>query len=90
MVEYHTKITPMDPVFHGESNYEVGLEGLLKEQRELISKLESQSQPNKETLHLAKEELQALETLWENYHIGMNVFRNAKGGRDGVREVKTD
>ena len=36
------------------------------------------------------EQLQVLETLWENYHIGMNVFRNAKGGRDGIREVKPE
>jgi len=51
-----------------------------------------QSDPTvtKEQLRLIEEDLQTLETLWENYHIGMNVFRNAKGGHDGLREVKTD
>ena len=90
MVKSTTKITPLDPAFHGESNYEVGLEGLLTEKRDLIKKLEADPQVNSETLQTVKEELQIIEGLWENYHIGMNVFRNAKGGRDGIREVKTD
>lgn len=90
MVKSTTKITPLDPAFHGESNYEVGLEGLLTEKRDLIKKLEANPQANRETLQTVREELQIIEGLWENYHIGMNVFRNAKGGRDGIREVKTD
>ena len=90
MAKSTTKITPLDPVFHGESNYEVGLEGLLTEKRDLIKKLEADPQANGETLQTVREELQIIEGLWENYHIGMNVFRNAKGGRDGIREVKTD
>lgn len=90
MAEHKTKIAPLDPAFHGESNYEVGLEDLLAEKRELVAKLEADPQTTDETLQFAKEELQTLETLWENYHIGMNVFRNAKGGRDGLRDIKTD
>ncbi len=90
MAKPNTKIAPLDPAFHGESNYEVGLEGLLVEKRNLIAKVESDPQSTKETLQSAREELQIIEGLWENYHIGMNVFRNAKGGRDGIREVKTD
>lgn len=90
MAKSTTKIAPLDPVFHGESNYEVGLEGLLAEKRALVAKLESDPHALKETLQTAREDLQIIEGLWENYHIGMNVFRNAKGGRDGIREVKTD
>lgn len=90
MVKSTTKITPLDPAFHGESNYEVGLEGLLTEKRSLIEKMEADPHANSETLQSVKEDLQIIEGLWENYHIGMNVFRNAKGGRDGIREVKTD
>ena len=90
MVKSTTKITPLDPAFHGESNYEVGLEGLLTEKRNLIAKMEADPQANGETLQSVREDLQIIEGLWENYHIGMNVFRNAKGGRDGIREVKTD
>jgi len=90
MVKTTTKIAPLDPAFHGESNYEVGLEDLLTEKRSLVAKLEADPQTTKETLQSVREELQIVEGLWENYHIGMNVFRNAKGGRDGIREVKTD
>lgn len=90
MAKPTTKIAPLDPAFHGESNYEVGLEDLLTERRNLIAKLEADPQTSQETLQSAREALQVVEGLWQNYHIGMNVFRNAKGGRDGIREVKTD
>jgi colicin import membrane protein len=90
MAKPTTKIAPLDPAFHGESNYEVGLEDLLTERRNLIATLEADPQTNQETLQSAREALQVVEGLWQNYHIGMNVFRNAKGGRDGIREVKTD
>jgi colicin import membrane protein len=90
MAKPSTKITPLDPAFHGESNYEVGLEDLLAEKRNLVAKLEANPEINHETLQSEREALQVVEGLWQNYHIGMNVFRNAKGGRDGIREVKTD
>lgn len=90
MTEETTKIAPLDPAFHGESNYEVGLESLLAETRKKVQKLQSDPHTTQETLREATEKLQVLESLWENYHIGMNVFRNAKGGRDGIREIKTD
>ena len=85
-----TKIAPLDPAFHGESNYEVGLENLLAETKEKVRKLQSDPNTPSDILHEATEKLQVLESLWENYHIGMNVFRNAKGGRDGIREVKPE
>jgi colicin import membrane protein len=90
MVKPSTKIAPLDTAFHGESNYEVGLEDLLVEKRNLIAKLEANPQTSREVLQSAREALQIVEGLWQNYHIGMNVFRNAKGGRDGIREVRTD
>jgi hypothetical protein len=90
MAKPTTKIAPLDPAFHGESNYEVGLEDLLTENRNLVAKLEADPQTSQETLQSARESLQVIEGLWQNYHIGMNVFRNAKGGRDGIREIKTD
>ena len=90
MSDSTTKITPLDPAFHGESNYEVGLEDLLAQTKEKLNKMQSDPAVTKEQLRIVEENLQTLETLWENYHIGMNVFRNAKGGHDGLREVKTD
>ena len=90
MSDSPTKITPLDPAYHGESNYEVGLEDLLAQTKEKLKKMQSDPTVIKEQLRLAEEDLQTLETLWENYHVGMNVFRNAKGGHDGLREVKAD
>ena len=90
MSDSKTKITPLDPAFHGESNYEVGLEDLLTEKRNLVARLEGDPHATAESLRLAREALGIVEGLWQNYHVGMNVFRNAKGGRDGIREVKTD
>jgi hypothetical protein len=90
MADETTKIKPLDPAFHGESNYEVGLEDLLVQTREKLKKMQSDPTTSKEQMRLAEEDLQILESLWENYHIGMNVFRNAKGGHDGLREVKPD
>ncbi len=90
MTDNATKIKPLDPAYHGESNYEVGLEDLLVQTKEKLKKMQSDPTVTKEQLRLAEEDLQTLESLWENYHIGMNVFRNAKGGHDGLREVKAD
>ena len=33
----------------------------------------------------AKDKITYLESLHENYYIGMNVFRTAKGGRDKIK-----
>jgi hypothetical protein len=90
MVEKTTKIRPLDPAYNGESNYEVGLEALLTKTREKYHEIQSDPHASKEMIREVTEELQVLEGLWENYHIGMNVFRNAKGGRDGIREVKPE
>ncbi|MDE1816951.1 MAG: hypothetical protein KGI11_10385, partial [Thaumarchaeota archaeon] len=66
MPEGTTKITPVDPIFHGESNYEVGLENLLAETKEKARKLQSDPNANEETIKEVTEQLQVLETLWEN------------------------
>ena len=31
-------------------------------------------------------EVESLQSLFENYNLGMNVFRRAQGGRTGLRE----
>jgi len=33
-----------------------------------------------------EEDLKTLDYLYQNYYIGMNVFRTAKGGREKIRE----
>jgi colicin import membrane protein len=37
-------------------------------------------------IHLAEEDLKTLDYLYENFNLGMNVFRTAKGGRSKLRE----
>jgi len=37
-------------------------------------------------IELAKLDLTKLNYLYDNFHMGMNVFRTAKGGRDTLRE----
>src|SRR5207247_1907200 len=56
MAEGTTHITPLDPAFHGESNYEVGLEELLAQKREQLDKLQADPQTTKETLQLVKDQ----------------------------------
>jgi colicin import membrane protein len=33
-------------------------------------------------------EIETLESLYENYNLGLNYFRRAKGGRNGLRELR--
>jgi len=93
MNEDSTSITPaykpkhiLSPEFKGTSNYEVGVETLMEETKEKLNQLKSDPNAITEQVCLVEEDLKTLESLYENYHIGMNVFRIAKGGRDGLRE----
>ena len=54
MAKPTTKITPLDPAFHGESNYEVGLEDLLAEKRDLVAKLEADPQTHSRNITIYK------------------------------------
>ncbi|MGI0082508.1 MAG: hypothetical protein ACREAG_04320 [Nitrosopumilaceae archaeon] len=76
----------LSPEFKGTSNYEVGNRYLLEEAKQKLAQLNSDPQATAEQIHLVEEDLKTLESLYENYHTGMNVFRTAKGGRDGIRE----
>jgi len=72
--------------FHGTSNYGVGITELVKEKMERLDRLRRNSEASQAQIHEAQEDLKTLDYLYENLHIGMNVFRTAKGGRDKVRE----
>ena len=75
----------LSPEFQGTSNYEVGLADILKEKTLTLQRLQDQK-ANPGQIQQAQEELKELSRLYENYNIGMNVFRTAKGGRDKIRE----
>jgi colicin import membrane protein len=43
-------------------------------------------QKNKYEIQLLSNETETLKALFENYNLGMNVFRRAQGGRSHLRE----
>jgi colicin import membrane protein len=75
----------LSPEFQGASNYELGIVELAKEKTETLEQLKHDPEANKVKINQAEEDLKTLDYLYENYNIGMNVFRTAKGGRDKLR-----
>jgi colicin import membrane protein len=41
---------------------------------------------SKSQLESLLSEIESLESLYDNYNLGMNYFRRARGGRAGLRE----
>lgn len=71
----------LSPEFSGLSNYERGVEEHKQELEEKLRRLKQNPGENENEIKLLEEELASLDYLYENYNIGMNVFRTAKGGR---------
>jgi hypothetical protein len=82
----YTPTHVLSPEFEGTSNYEVGIAQIRKERLEKLEKLRADPEASQAQIKQAEEDLKTLDYLYENYHIGMNVFRTAKGGRDKLRE----
>ena len=87
-VEIPTDQTPkyepqlmLSPEFQGNSNYENGVITFRDEIEEKLAKLQNDPDANQQEIHQAKEDLKTIDYLFENYNLGMNVFRTAKGGR---------
>ncbi|MEM3007545.1 MAG: hypothetical protein QXY15_05740 [Candidatus Nitrosotenuis sp.] len=76
----------LSPEYQGMSNYEVGIAELVREKMERLERLKRDPEASQLEIRQAEEDLKTLDYLYENYHIGMNVFRTAKGGRDKIRE----
>lgn len=68
------------------SEYEHNVGKLLSEKRTRLDTLKKNEDQNKYEIQSLVSEIEALESLFENYNLGMNVFRRAKGGRSGLRE----
>lgn len=71
--------------YGGTSNYEVGLGPVKEEAEQKLENLKN-SGASESQIKKAEEDLKKLDYLYENYHVGMNVFRTAKGGRDKVKK----
>ena len=68
------------------SEYERTIAKLLFEKKQKLDLLLENPQENKYQIQLLSTEIETLQTSYENYNLGMNVFRRAQGGRSHLRE----
>ncbi|MFB5631148.1 MAG: hypothetical protein ACE5RN_06145 [Nitrosopumilaceae archaeon] len=76
----------LSPEYDGTSNYEIGIKKQREETQQRLVRLQSDPNSKEQEIKQAEEDLKTLDYLYENYYIGMNVFRTAKGGRAKLRE----
>lgn len=76
----------LSPEYGGTSNYEIGIKTQKEETQQRLVRLRSDPNASAQEINQAEEDLKTLDYLYENYNIGMNVFRTAKGGRAKLRE----
>jgi colicin import membrane protein len=75
----------LSPEFKGVSNYEHAVDEFLVEAKQILEKLKDDPEATEKQIKNAKHDITYLESLHENFFIGMNVFRTAKGGRDKIK-----
>jgi hypothetical protein len=92
-VEIPTDQTPtykpehmLSPEYVGTSNYEIGIQNQKEETQQRLARLQGDPNSSQQEIKQAEEDLKTLDYLYENFNIGMNVFRTAKGGRAKLRE----
>jgi hypothetical protein len=68
------------------SEYEQNVGKLLAEKNQKLERMRKDNQYNKDEIEKLTTEIEALQSLFENYNLGMNYFRRARGGRTGLRE----
>jgi hypothetical protein len=68
------------------SEYEQNVGKLLIEKSDKLRELRKNNESNKEQIERLMTELETLQSLFDNYNLGMNYFRRARGGRAGLRE----
>ena len=71
---------------HMSSEYEQNVGTLLAEKMEKLEELEKNPDPKNVQKKILMSEIETLQSLFENYNLGMNYFRRARGGRTGLRE----
>jgi colicin import membrane protein len=68
------------------SEYEYIVAELLVKERKRLKELQKNAEKNKLEIEELTNRLSTMQSLFENYNMGMNYFRRAKGGRSGLRE----
>jgi colicin import membrane protein len=68
------------------SEYEQNVGKLLSRKKDRLDQLMKNPEQNRGEIAMLSTEVETLESLFENYNLGMNVFRRAQGGRASLRE----
>ncbi|HEX6253236.1 MAG TPA: hypothetical protein VFZ55_03350 [Nitrososphaera sp.] len=68
------------------SEYEQNVGKLLAKKKERLEELAKNPEQNIGEIAMLSTEVETLQSLFENYNLGMNVFRRAQGGRASLRE----
>lgn len=68
------------------SEYEQNVGKLLAQKTEKLEELKRNPSIKNEQQKMLMTEIETLQSLFENYNLGMNYFRRARGGRTGLRE----
>jgi len=74
----------LSPEYAGVSNYEHGVDSFLDELKNKLVTLKNNPESTEREILATEREITYLESIHENFYIGMNVFRTAKGGRDKI------
>ena len=74
----------LSPEYGGVSNYERGVDSFLDELKTKLDKQKSDPETTEKEILATENEITYLESIHENFYIGMNVFRTAKGGRNKI------
>lgn len=70
------------------SEYEYNVSKLLAEKVRRLQDLQKSDKSSSYEKDFLRMEIETLESLYENYNLGLNYFRRAKGGRNGLRELR--
>ena len=76
----------LDERYGGTSNYETGITVLGDELQAKLERLKNDPEAISEDIEKVEQDLRYLDSLHQNYYLGMNVFRTAKGGREKLRD----
>ncbi len=68
------------------SEYEQNVGKLLSRKKDRLDELMKNPEQNGSEIAMLSTEVETLQSLFENYNLGMNVFRRAQGGRSSLRE----
>jgi hypothetical protein len=68
------------------SEYERNVGKLIEEKSLKVEELKNNHQASPIDIQKLREEIESLKSLFDNYNLGMNYFRRARGGRSGLRE----